>query len=102
MQTYPGRVKEYYQNTEQQIGGYFGILRRSKYFEARHLDNVNVASKALFHNFTHKRLGEKMEAFLKQISVLREVEKPKGNFYVILHGDTWANNFMYRYISISK
>ena len=94
MQTQPARVKEYYQGKEPSNGGFFATLRKNKYFENRHLDNLTVAGKALSHNFTNKRLGDKLQAFQKKVLKEGSKEEPKGKFHVILHGDAWANNFM--------
>jgi D-lactate dehydrogenase (cytochrome) len=52
-----------------------------------HLENLNVAAKALLHNFTNKRLGEKLQEFQKRIAADGRNEKPKGNFHVILPYD---------------
>ena len=97
IQTSPDRVNEYYQGKQPSDGGFFTTLRKNKYFENRHLDNLNVAAKALLNNFTNKRLGEKLQEFQKRIASQGGNENPKGNFHVILHGDAWANNFMIRY-----
>ena len=100
IQTQPDRVEEYYGDTDKPIGGFFSILRRSKLFEGKHLDNVNLASKSLSNNSISPRLAQKIKGFLKDnlLECLKDNEEPKGNFYVILHGDAWANNFMYRYM----
>ena len=96
MKTYPERVEEYYQGKKPTDGGFFTTFRKNKAFEMRHLANLSVAAKALFHNFTNKRLGEKLEEFQKKLATQAENEIPKGDFRVILHGDAWANNFMIR------
>jgi hypothetical protein len=96
IQTNPDRVKESYECMDPSNGGFFGTLRKNKYFEARHLDNLTVASKTLCHNFTSKRLGQKLQKFQKKVAKEGSKEEPKGMFHVILHGDAWANNFMIR------
>ena len=96
IQTNPDRVKESYECIDPSNGGFFGTLRKNKYFEARHLDNLTVASKTLCHNFTSKRLGQKLQKFQKKVAKEGSKEEPKGMFHVILHGDAWANNFMIR------